>query len=237
MTFNEGIYELKEDIRRHNLFDDDRLDERLLKKWMNDQRELWIRNEVNKGRTIDEQIIQTLGCIPLEVADRSACPSITTGYSVLQTAQDLPKVIELKNSDGLIEIGPVDKIARPFSYINIFRSRFAGSGRWNSKIIYVFRYGNRLMFISKDMESGSFLKYLRYVKVRGLFSDPEEVANFNHVDGSACYSEDDDYPLNPWMWNYIKTEILKANFDAFKTSVTDKVNDGSENLKSIENEA
>jgi len=235
MTFNEVIYELKEEIRRHNLFDDDRLDERLIKKWINDQRELWIRNEVNKNRSIDQQIIQTF-CDQLEVADRSACPSYVTGYSVLQTSQDMPEIIELNDRDGIIEIGPVDRIARPFSYINIFRSRFAGSGKWNSKFIYAFRYGKRILLASKDMESGSFLKYLRYIKIRALCSDPEEVANFTHVNGNDCYSEDDDYPLNRWMWSYMKTEIKKANFGNLQTAVTDMVNDAGEDLKTLNNE-
>ena len=66
MTINEAIYELRGIIRRENLYDDDRLDDRLLIHWLHNQRALWLHNDMNKpNRTIDEQIIQTLGCVAL----------------------------------------------------------------------------------------------------------------------------------------------------------------------------
>ena len=80
MTLEQLIYEVRLVIRQQNLFDDDKLDDRLIKHWIHNQRALWIRNEMNKQRTVDEQIIQTLGCIPLEVADRSSCPSFLTSF-------------------------------------------------------------------------------------------------------------------------------------------------------------
>jgi len=230
MTLNEAIYELRGIIRRENLYDDDRLDDRLLKHWVHNQRALWIRNEMNKPRSVDEQIIQNLGCIPLEVADRSACPQFTTGYSVLQTDRDIPKTIELNNGDGIIEIGPVDRIARRFSYVNIHRARFAGEGRWNKKIIFAFRWGERLLLMSKDMESGSFLKYMRYLNVRAVFENPEDVARFVHQDGTPCYTPDDEYPMNNWMWDYIRDMIIKTNFQLLTTAPTDKANDATETL-------
>lgn len=237
MTINDAIYELRLEIRRLNLYDDDKLDDRLLINWLHNQRSLWIRNEMNKPRSVDEQIIQTLGCVPLEVADRSACPSNLTGYSILQTVSDIPKSIELNNGDGIIEVGPVDKIARPFSYVNLQRARFAGSGRWNKMIIYAFRYELKFLVIAKEMETGSFLKYLRYLTIRGVFENPEDVAAFKHVDGTACYNtETDDYPMNRWMWNYIRDQIIQTNFDLLIAAPTDKVNDGTETLKPVEDE-
>lgn len=237
MTLAELIYELRGIIRRENLFDDDRLDDRLLKHWVHNQRALWVRNEMNKPRSTDEQIIQTLGCIPLEVADRTSCPEFLTGYSILQTSVEIPKTIELNNSDGILEVGPVDKISRPFSYINLNRARFAGEGVFNRNIIFGFRYGQRILLIAKEMESGSFLKYLAYLRLRGVFEDPEDVATFNHVDGSSCYDiQTDDYPLNRWMWNYIRNAIIEANFQLLVSAPTDKENDSTETLTVDTNE-
>lgn len=231
MTLGELIYELRGIIRRENLYDDDRLDDRLLKHWIHNQRSLWLRNEMNKPRSVDEQVVQTLGCVPLEIADRSACPEFTTGYSVLQTSSDIPKVIELNNADGIIEVGPVDRIARPFSYVNYNRARFSGKGRFNQNILFAFRYGLRILVIATNMESGSFLKYMRYLKIRGVFENPEDVAQFTHLDGTTCYDIfSDDYPLNRWMWDYIRDMILKTNFQLLTTAPTDKANDATETL-------
>lgn len=233
MTLNELTYELRLMIRQLNLYDDDKLDDRLLKHWIHNQRALWIRQEMNKPRSVDEQIIQTLGCIALEVADRSACPVYLTGYSVLQTSVDIPKLIELNHGDGIIEIGPVDKLAIPFSYINLQKARFAGSGKWNQNMIFAFRYHNRILVFSKGVKS--FAQYLRYLRVRGVFEDPEDVGQFTHVDGTPCYSDTDDYPVNRWMWNYIRGEIVKANFPSLVQASTDKENDSAETLKTNAN--
>lgn len=234
MTKQEAKNELRLVIRQQNLYDDDQLDDRLLGDWVDNQRALWLRNEMNKPRTVDEQIIQSLGCVELEVGDKSNCPSYLTGYHILQTNQDLPKTIELNNGDGIIEVAPVDRIAYPFSYVNLQRFRFGGNGTFNKNVIFATRYGQRILVRSAGGQS--FAKYLRYLRIRGVFEDPEAVANFSHVDGTACYSDSDDYPMNRWMWNYIREEILKANFRELITAPTDKTNDAAENLKVETNE-
>lgn len=234
MTLQELVYEFRLVIRQLNLYDDDKLDDRLIKHWIHNQRSLWIRNEMNKPRSVDEQIIQTLGCIPLEVADRSACPAQLTTYTVLQTSVDIPKLIELANGDGIIEIGPVDKIAIPFNYINLQHSRFAGNGRWNQNMIFAFRYHNRILLFSKGVKS--YYKYLRFLRIRGVFENPEDVGAFTHVNGTPCYSDTDDYPLNRWMWNYIRDKIKEVNFNEIVSAPTDKENDSSEKLNVAVNE-
>jgi hypothetical protein len=212
MTLNQLTYELRLIIRQLNLYDDDKLDDRLLKHWIHNQRALWIRNEMNKPRSVDEQIIQTLPCIALEIADRSGTPS----YSVLQTTQDIPKLIELNYGDGIIEIGPVDSLAIPFSYINLQKARFAGNGLWNKNMIYVIKYHNQILLFSKGIKN--FHKYLRYIRLRGVFENPEDVAAFKHIDGTTCYSDLDDYPINRWMWNFVRDKIKEVNFNCCCTN-------------------
>ena len=227
MTLNEAVYQLRLDIRKQELFDDDALSDRMIKKWVHDQRALWIRNETNKNRTIDDQIIQA-ACMELEVADRSECPSKTTGVSVLKSKLQLPKTIELHYNDGIINVAPVDKLAYDFSYVPVERAKFAGNGQFNSKMITVFRYNNYIYLTSKRVTD--FARYVRFVMVYGLFENPVALKEFTHVNGDACYSDDDDYPLNSWMWNYMRTEILKLNLPLVVDGVTDKVNDADENV-------
>lgn len=229
MTLQQAINQLRLDIRRQKLYDDDQLDDRLLRDWVKDQRSLWLRNEMNKPRSVDEQIMQTLGCVPLEVADKTSCPAYLTGYHILQTTLDMPKTIELNNGDGIIEVGYVDRIAYPSSYVTLQRLRFSGNGKFNKQIIFTARYGQR-MLVKIAGGSQSYGNYLRYLRIRGVFEDPEEVANFTHVSGEPCYSDDDDFPMNRWMWNYIKEAIKQANFKELVTAPTDEINDASENL-------
>jgi succinate dehydrogenase/fumarate reductase-like Fe-S protein len=50
---------------------------------------------------------------------------------------------------------------------------------------------------------------VKYITVRGIFEDPTSLKQFtNCVNGNPCYSNSDPYPLNLWMWEYIKPQIL-----------------------------
>ena len=68
-TLSEIIYDLWQSVSA-NISDDSVLDERLLKYWVHNQRALWLRNELNKNRTIDDNVIQDLGAVELEIDDR-----------------------------------------------------------------------------------------------------------------------------------------------------------------------
>jgi hypothetical protein len=52
VTLNQLIYDLLE-IVRPNLSDDDNFDKRQIAFWIKNQRALWLRNELNKNRTVE----------------------------------------------------------------------------------------------------------------------------------------------------------------------------------------
>ena len=232
MTLNQYIYDLRGIIRNNRLADDDRLSNRLLKEWVRTHRAVWIRRESSHGGwQVPRQIIQSLGCVLLEVSDRSKCPDLlTTGGSVLRTVLEIPKTIEFKNRDGIIECGPVDKIALPFSYVPIERARFFGNGRFNKSAICAFPYDSRI-YLWANLTNTSFYKYIRYIGVHAVCEDPTEAAQFNHISGLACYSDDDEYPMNSWMWKFLRSEILEANFELLMQVPVDKTNDADDDTK------
>jgi hypothetical protein len=227
MTLNEIIFDLRGIIRNNRLADDDRLDNRLLKEWVHTNRAVWIRRESSKGGwQVDRQIIQDIYC-DLEVTDRSKVSGLTTGGSVLRTTQDIPKAIELKNKSGILEVGPVDRIALPFSFVTLNRARVFGNGRFNGKSICAFPYDSRI-YLWANMSNESFYKYIRYIGMHILAEDPTEAARFKHVNGDTLYSDDLEYPMNSWMWKFLREEILEANFEALMKTPTDKNNDADD---------
>ena len=230
MTLLEIIYDLRGIISNNRLTDDTRLDDRLLKEWVHTHRAVWIRRESSKGGwQVDRQIVQDI-YDTLEVANRSQVSGFTTKGSILRTSQELPKSIELKNKSGYLEIGPTDRLALPFSFVTIDRARTFGSGRFNSKAICAFEYDRR-MYLWARMTNENFYKYIRYIGIHGLLEDPSEAARINHVNGDPCYSDDDEYPMNSWMWKYLREEIINANFELLQKAQTDKTNDGDDETR------
>ena len=205
-TLNEIAYDLLS-IVRPQLSDDNDIDLRQIKFWIRNQRALWIRNELNRKRTIDEDIIQTV-CADIEEVDASDCCDITIDCSILRTKKKLPKTIELHNKNGIVRVGPVNRKGKPFSYIDYSRVAWIGSGRFNQHLLYAFLYNEYLHVLTKNPA----YQDLKTIVVRGVFEDPSEVSGFKDcVTDQPCYSDDDPYPIKTWMIPALKEAILKSN--------------------------
>lgn len=220
VTLNKLVYDLWE-IIRPNISDDDSFDKRQLEFWVHNQRALWLRNELNKNRTIDDNVIQDLGCVELEVTDRAECCELSSGCKVLRTKLTLPNTIELHNKTGITRVAPINKLDVPFSFVSYERAIHSGNGRFNSKHIFAFLLNDRVYLTSKDPQ---LAKYITHINIRGVFEDPTEASNFSHCDGTSCYTKDSKYPVNRWMIDYMKEAILKLNIAASLQAVTDNTN-------------
>ena len=157
MTLNQYIYDLRGIISQHRLVDDTRLDDRLLKEWVHTQRAVWIRRESSKGGwQADRQIGQDIH-VELEVSDRSKVIGFTTGGSILRSTLRIPKTVELKNRPAIMEVGPIDNIAMPFSFVSVNRARTFASGRFNTDAICTFLF-NMYLYVWAHERNKSFFK-------------------------------------------------------------------------------
>lgn len=222
MTLNEIAYSIWDKLRP-NLSDDDDISIDEIKYEIHNQRALLLRNELNRLRTIDPEIQQTI-VANLEIADRSTCPNITLNCTIIRTSSDIPNTIELHNSTGIIDVSPLDIISYPFSYITYQHARYAGNGKYSENSIFAFLYRNRIYLISK----GNNHKTLKSIKVTGVFENPIELSSFCTPDNVTCYNDDMEYPLKRWMTNYIEGEIVKKFLTTIRLPV-DNSNDAKSN--------
>ena len=174
---------------------------------INAQRSLWLRNEYNKNRSIDPFVIQDLSCLELEQVDPiQCCIRVPSGCKVLRTKEKIPNTLELFFKKAIVSIGPADIMKPRFLLIDYSRVPYAGNGRTTKKSIYTFLYDNYIYVFSKD--TTHYL--MKYITVRGVFEDPTELGNFvNCQTNSTCWKPSDPYPINQWLWAYIKPIILQ----------------------------
>ncbi len=174
---------------------------------INEQRALWLRNEYNKSRTIDPNIQQEIGCLEMELVDPHVCCdlSIPLNCKILRSKKQIPNTIEFYFRKGITSIGPIDITKKRFTMIDYNRVPYAGNGRTTRNAVYAFLYDNYVYVISKDPS----MKIVKYINVRGLFEDPSKLGEFTDCSGKACWSPYTIYPLNQWMWAYIKPQIVQ----------------------------
>jgi len=168
---------------------------------------LWLRNEYNKNRSIDPYIIQTLPCLELELVNPiQCCGEVPEGCKVLRSKKEIPNTIEFFFTKGITSVGSSDIMQPRFTLIDYSRVPYVGNGRTTAKAVYAFLYDRRIYILSKN--TSIFL--LKKITVRGLFTDPTSLGEFINCESSgACWSPNDPYPINQWMWEYIKPQIIK----------------------------
>jgi hypothetical protein len=227
-SLNSLAFELLE-FYRGQLTDDVNLDSRLVKQLIHEQRALWLRNELNKNRTIDPNFIQDLGCVELETVDANTCLScqvVSTGCNIKRSKLQIPNTIERHNDTTFTRIAPINLLKSSFSVVPYQRAVFSGNGRFNFNHIFVFIH-NGYIWLKSNQDNIEFWA-LKYINIQGVFEKPDEIRNFTNCSGVQCYNDDMKYPINLWMWNYIKGEIFKQ-LNIKQVVPTDTINDGSEN--------
>jgi hypothetical protein len=174
---------------------------------INEQRALWLRNEYNKNRSVDPFVIQNLNCVELEhVHPIDCCVDVPLGCEILKTVKKIPNTIEFFFKKGIVSVGPADITKPRYLLIDYSRVPYAGNGRTTQNAVYAFLYGGYMYVISKNPN----VHLIQYITIRGLFEDPTDLGDFiNCQSTETCWKPSDPYPINQWMWAYIKPIIIQ----------------------------
>jgi hypothetical protein len=174
---------------------------------INEQRSLFVRNEYNRTREVDPNIQQSY-CDDLELVDPHNCPcaDIPVGCKILRTKRKVPNTIEFHHSKAITSVGPVVITARRFTLIDYDRVPFIGNGRTTANTVYAFLYDQYIYIISKNPAK----LLLKKVAIRGIFEDPTAIAEFIECsENNICWTPEDPYPMNQWMWAYVKPQVMQ----------------------------
>ena len=224
-TFNELIFDIMETMRGNKVSDDTDLSERNIVYHLNNQRALWLRNEYNKSnRKIDPQIEQDLGCLKIVEVDAAECCTVDLGCTVLRTELQIPNLLELHSGPAVTRVGPVHKLEKPFNFMEYNQAIYASAGKYSGRVTVAFLLNDFIYMIIKDPA----YQNLEYINLRGVFTSPTDLIAFQ-CDEGACFSYDDEYPINSWMIPYIKEQILNQ-FGMSLQIPKDTTNDAKEDL-------
>jgi len=206
-TYNEVAYDIIELLKSNQISDDVDISLEHVLYHVNNQRALWIRNEYNKpGRKIDQHLVQDLGCLEVVEVDAAECCSITTDCIALRTKKKIPALIELHNGPALIRVGPVNKLAAPYSVTTGTVSNYRKHNKYTGNDIQAVFLNDYIYLVIPDPE----LQGLQWINARVIIANPADMVDFRcDSAGTPCFSYDDEYPINNWMLPYIKEQILQ----------------------------
>ena len=177
--------------------------------------------------SFDASIIQSL-CIELEVTTTDLCGG-ALGCKVLRSKSPIPTLLELRNRDTLLYIGPTVITGGSFKLINLTQVPFIFD-RSFSNGIFTFLDENGYVYVISKSKS---INFLSCITVRGIFEDPEALEGFSKCCGECdedelCFTDDTEYQLQPYLIEVIRAEIIKE-FVTKENIPEDKDNNADDN--------
>ncbi len=218
-TLNELSYNILNIARGGLSSDDDRLNIRQIKFWIRYHRALAIKEDVLRGKGLDSQLIQDLGCLMLEAVDKANCPEVLWGCEVKRVA--IPKLVDLPNNKGIIFVGLVDKVT-PIILTPPNVAHFKTKQRFTGNMRRAYFIGNYLYVTDPCNED------IKHINVRGVFDNPKEVESTNTDGTKECIDDDSNYPMPESYVPVIVDNIMRRELNMAVRSTNDELNDSRE---------
>lgn len=219
-TLNQLIYNIRTLIR-DNKSDDLKFTDRNIEFWIKYIRTKLIRQDIQKGRSFSDNIVEYLPNIPLISVDKAEDNNITIGSNIIRTGVQLPKPISGNQQDMIISVSGLDR-TYPISImpkVQAIRNKY---NKYGNKLPVAF-YDNKYIYIL-----GCNI-LLENITVAGIFEDPREVYNFNNPNG--IYNPDlEEYPMEGHMIDMMNSIIKRNELDLYFQIPEDKVNDAQTNI-------
>ena len=114
-----------------------------------------------------------------------------------------------------LKISAIDKQSR-FTIILPERTPFLGNTKYNQIGIKTYWLNNRI-YIPETYD-------IKAINVRGILQDPNKAKSFI-CNGSACFTDDMEYPITTDMYDLIVKDVTKNEFVFLLPKNTDQEND------------
>lgn len=226
MTLKEISYMILESIRENELVDDENLDSRLIYDWIDLKRAQYIKNEASSdpnNRTnlnLYQKLSLTVEVVnPVtDAGDYPYADATTQLYKIVESTTEIPSIIEGKRGPMILTLESQDLMKLPFSVVDYDQMRFSGNGKFNSTIIFGSIRDNKVYF-----KYNTFFDTYTNVVLRAIFENPRDVDGFD--------PEEDEYPTNLGLLEYIKNAIFEKDIRMLFAGKADEQNDGDGTIR------
>ncbi len=219
------IFDLLNIVRAGMQLNSEPISEEQVSFWIDNTRALFIRRDLDKKRSINPDIIQTL-CIDLQLADASDCPCEVVGCTILKSVLPIPPAIELSYRNLIINAGPIDLTKPRFSFLPYNRAIWYNPNKYSKKIPAAFLHNGYLFIIA----SNNTIDMLEVCTMDIVLERPEDAGLFT-CSGTPCWSVNTNYPISAVMIEDCKAFIIQNNLKIEAVAPSDSTGDQSFSLQ------
>ena len=200
-TIKEIVFDLKNMIRGGMQSDDEIISDRQIEFQVNSLRAQFIRQDINKRRSISDNIKQIIHCLEMEQVPASVC-GLPGDEIVVRSKGKIPNAIETAHQDLITAIGPSGVLSTNFHMIPYNRAPWARNNRYTKRMTFAFLLDSFVYVIGPNSNM------LETIKVEGVWQNPREISNYLDSNGMPAYDvENNEYPLSTSMLDIIKQSM------------------------------
>lgn len=220
MTLNEIAYNILNLVRGGQSHHDEGISLRQIKFNVQYYRAMLIRRDFARNGMTTRHLEQDLGCIELEVVDASKCCGLPLSCHVMKSKKKIPRTVRFNFTDALTYVGGIDGITD----IPVVSSHMVKFLIWDK-----YTKDNTKAYMIEDYLYLANPHDIGFVNVRGVFEDPERVAEFT-CDGNQCYDDTMDYPIPGDMLQTITQGIMQGELGLMSGTINDQMLDRKQDI-------
>jgi len=215
MTLNEIAYNILNLARGGRSSNNDHISLDQIKFNVKYYRAMLIRRDFTRNGIITRHLEQDLGCIELQKVDASKCCNLPVDCAVYRSKVKIPRTVRFSFKDAITHVGDVTGLAT-IPMVEPHMVEYLPYDKYTKQQKKAYMIEDYLYIYNGDG--------LKFINVRGVFEDPEEVALFD-CDGSDCYDDDSEFPIPMDMVQIITQGLMSGELMMLATSVNDTTND------------
>lgn len=168
---------------------------------MDTTRAMLIRQDQAKGRSLSDNIVQTISCLEVEQVSASECCGITSECTILRTKLRIPRPIELYQKDLITRVSGVNIVSPSWTNIPYSKLEYSGVSKWTKNSTKWFLKDGYIYIINPPQ--------VQKISVTGVFENPSDLANYQNCASQACWDTSSQYPISGHMLPTLKQLILE----------------------------
>lgn len=208
MTLNQLVDNILLIARNNNIAESEHLSRIQIEKWIIGYRAMLIKQDIDKGRDINELYLTTIE--PIHLDREETVP----GYFTYVGDKELPKLIDFNYRPGVINVRDM------FGNIIQIGSRTKAKLQKYRKATckdYIAWVKNNRIYVDGDSNQ------LEYISVDVIAEDPTEL--------NACFDPDNEFPIPSAMIPTITQMILERELRFMITMPSDDTNDAHDDTQ------
>lgn len=208
MTLNQLVDNILLIARNNNIAESEHLSRVQIEKWIIGYRAMLIKQDIDKGRDINELYLTTIE--PIHLDREETVP----GYFTYVGDKELPKLIDFNYRPGVINVRDM------FGNIIQIGSRTKAKLQKYRKATckdYIAWVKNNRIYVDGDSNQ------LEYISVDVIAEDPTEL--------NACFDPDNEFPIPSAMIPTITQMILERELRFMITMPSDDTNDAHDDTQ------